>query len=119
MRFVWVGVAGAAGSIIRYLIGLSLGSTHFPWATLLVNLTGSFLLGFLVTWGLGRLPVAVTTPIAVGLLGGFTTFSAFAWEGLFMAGSGRGAMAAVYVLGSVGGGLLAALGGRLVGQAIL
>jgi len=119
MRFVWVGVAGATGSIIRYMIGLSMGTTHFPWATLLVNITGSFLLGFLVTWGLGRLPVAVTTPIAVGLLGGFTTFSAFAWEGLFMAGSGRGALAVTYVLSSVAGGLLAALAGRIVGQALI
>lgn len=119
MRFVWVGVAGAVGSIIRYIIGLSMGSTHFPWATLLVNITGSFFLGFLLTWGLGRLPVAVTTPIAVGLLGGFTTFSAFAWEGLFMAGSGRAALAASYILASVTGGLLAALAGRVVGQALI
>lgn len=119
MRFMWVAVAGAAGSILRYLVGLSFGDSHFPWATLAVNLVGSFLIGLLVTWGMERLPVTVTTPVAVGLLGGFTTFSAFAWEGLFMAGSGHAPLAMLYVLGSVVGGLTAALLGRLVGSSLL
>lgn len=119
MRFVWVGVAGAVGSVLRYLVGLSLGDSHFPWATLVVNLVGSFALGLLLTWGMARLPVSITTPVAVGLLGGFTTFSAFAWEGMFMAGSGRAQLAAVYVLTSVVGGLAAALLGRVVGSSLL
>ena len=119
MRFVWVGVAGAVGSIIRYIVGLAVGNTHFPWATLLVNLSGALVLGFVLTWGLARLPVVISTPVAVGLLGGFTTFSTFAWEGLFMVGIGRNALAIGYVLASVIGGLLAALLGRLAGEALL
>ena len=118
MQFVWVGLAGAVGSLIRYVVGLAMGATHVPWATMLVNLTGSFAIGFLFTWGLARYPPEVTTPIAVGLLGGFTTFSAFAWEGLFMAGTGRSVHAAVYVVASVVGGLLAAILGRLVGEVL-
>lgn len=119
MRLVWVGVAGALGAVLRYLFGLSMGSLEFPWATLVVNTAGSFALGFLLTWGLARLPVAVTTPMAVGLLGGFTTFSAFAWEGLHMAGNGRPAHAAGYIMASVVGGLAAALLGRWAGQVLL
>ncbi len=65
------------------------------------------------------MPVTVTTPVVVGLLGGFTTYSAFAWEGLFMAGSGHAPLAILYVLGSVVGGLAAALLGRVVGTSLL
>lgn len=119
MQFIWVGLAGAVGSLIRYVVGLAIGGSHFPWATFLVNLVGAFAIGLLFTWGLARFPPEVTTPIAVGLLGGFTTFSAFAWEGLFMAGSGRAVHAAVYVTVSVLGGLVAALLGRLVGEVLL
>lgn len=119
MRFLWVGVAGAVGSILRYLVGLSVGGSHFPWATLWVNLVGSCALGFLLTAGLRELPVSVTTPIAVGLLGGFTTFSTFAWEGVSLAGSGRAPLAIGYVAATVVGGLLAAVLGRIVGEAVL
>lgn len=119
MRFVWIGLGGGVGALLRYLVGLAFSSSDFPWATLLVNLAGSFALGFLLAWGLVRLPVAVTTPIAVGVLGGFTTFSTFAWEGISMAGNGRGAEAAGYVAVSVVGGLLAAILGRLAGEVLV
>lgn len=119
MRFVWIGLAGGIGALLRYLVGLAFSGSDFPWATLLVNVAGSFALGLVLTWGLVKLPVAVTTPIAVGVLGGFTTFSTFAWEGISMAGSGRGAAAVGYVAFSLVGGLLAAILGRLVGQVML
>ena len=62
---------------------------HFPWPTLAINVLGSFILGLFLTWALGRLPIALTTPVSVGVLGGFTTFSAFAWEGLFLTKPGE------------------------------
>jgi CrcB protein len=58
------------------------------------------------------------TPIAVGVVGGYTTFSTFAWEGFTMGRSGRASTAAIYVVVSVVGGLLMAAGGYSFGRAI-
>ena len=118
LRFVWVGLAGAAGAIARYALGLNVDQSRFPWATLGINLTGAFVLGLFLTFALGRLPISVMTPIAVGLIGGFTTFSTFAWEGFTMGRGGRPAIALLYVCVSVLGGLTAAWSGYTIGQAL-
>jgi CrcB protein len=118
MRFVWVGLAGAVGSVARYAIGLTINQSSFPWATLGINLSGSLLLGFFLTVALGQLPVRVITPIAVGLIGGFTTFSTFAWDGFTIGRGGRVPVAALYVVVSVVGGLAMASVGYLGGRAV-
>jgi CrcB protein len=118
MRYLWVGLAGAIGAIARYAIGVNVDQSRFPWATLGINLSGSFLLGVFLTLALGRLPVAVMTPIAVGFIGGYTTFSTFAWEGFTMGDSGRVGAAALYVTVSVLGGLAAAALGYTLGRAL-
>lgn len=118
MRFLWVGLGGALGSVARYAIGLSVDQSHFPWATLGINLSGAFVLGLFLTLGLGHLSEAVTTPIAVGVLGGFTTFSTFAWEGFTLTRDGRSGLALAYLLVSVIGGVLAAWAGYTLGRAI-
>ena len=69
MRYVWVGFGGAFGSVMRYAIGVRVDQSHFPWATLGINLSGSFVLGLFLTVTLGHLSVAVITPVAVGVLG--------------------------------------------------
>jgi CrcB protein len=87
----------------------------FPVSTLVVNLVGSLLLGLY----LGRRQRAVTGPFSlqfwgIGLLGSFTTFSAFSFEVVLLLSRGRQAIAASYVLASLTGGLvLAAFGDRL------
>jgi CrcB protein len=118
MRFVWVGLAGAVGAIARYSIGLAVDQSRFPWATVGINLSGALLLGFFLAVALGYLPVSVMTPIAVGLIGGFTTFSTFAWEAFTMSRTGRTWPAAIYVAVSVIGGLLAAWAGYSAGRAV-
>ncbi len=83
---LWVGVGGALGSVARYvgmsLIATALGGLSFPWATLAVNVLGSFIMGILA--GLGALiwqPSAdLRAFLAVGILGGFTTFSTFSLD---------------------------------------
>jgi CrcB protein len=72
---------------------------------------GAFALGLFLTLGLGQLSVAVMTPIAVGVIGGFTTFSTFMWEGFTFSRTGRAGVALVYISVSVVGGLIAAWGG--------
>jgi CrcB protein len=117
MRYLWVGLGGALGSITRYAISLNVDQTHFPWATLGINLSGAFVLGLFLTLALGHLSVAVMTPIAVGVLGGYTTFSTFAWEGFTMSRTGRANVAFFYLSVSIIGGLLAAWGGYTLGRA--
>ena len=118
MRFVWVGVAGALGAIVRYAIGLSIDQSRFPWATLLINVSGALLLGFFLAVALGHVPVSLMTPVAVGLIGGFTTFSTFTWEAFTLGRTGRAELAAMYVAVSVFGGLVAAWVGYSAGRAL-
>ncbi len=114
MRFVWVGVGGAVGSLLRYAVALLTGDSDFPWGTLIVNIVGSFALGMLLAYALGRWPATVVTGLSVGLIGGFTTFSTFAWETVSMAGSGSG-RAIFYLAISLVGGLSAAwLGSQVI-----
>jgi protein CrcB len=93
-------------------------SVAISWATMGINLSGALLLGFFLAVALGHLPVSVMTPIAVGLIGGFTTFSTFAWEAFTMSRTGRTWPAAIYVAVSVIGGLLAAWAGYSTGRAV-
>ena len=108
LRFLLVGLGGALGSMARYSIGVATEYWRYPWATLGINLAGSFALGLFLTWALGRWPVTAITPISVGLLGGFTTFSAFSWESFVLVRSGRLTPAIVYMFVSVVGGMLLA-----------
>jgi len=118
MRFIWVGVGGAVGSMLRYRVGLWFSSARFPWATLSVNIVGSFALGVLLAYALGRWSTTITAALAVGLIGGFTTFSTFAWETFAMTQAGEISRAAVYLFVSLVGGLLAALLGYAAGRAL-
>jgi CrcB protein len=118
MRFVWVALAGGAGAVTRYAIGLAIGAERFPWATLLINVTGSFALGFVLTFFTERhLSTTVSTAIAVGFLGAYTTFSTFAFESYVLGRTDRAGTAAIYISVSVIGGLLAAWGGYSVARA--
>ncbi|WP_052759718.1 FluC/FEX family fluoride channel [Paenibacillus sp. DMB20] len=74
----------------RYAIGWWLGkkSGHFPWATLLVNASGSFLLGWLSSQQ-SQLPASVYEILGIGFCGAFTTFSTFGYESIALAGNKR------------------------------
>jgi CrcB protein len=114
-----VGLAGAAGALSRYGIGLAVGVRSFPWSTLVINVTGSFLLGVVLTVATARRwSPDVSTPIAVGFLGAYTTFSTFTWEGLTLGRTDRLPAAVGYIVVSVTAGLLAASGGLAVGNAL-
>ena len=117
-----VGVGGFLGSEARYLLGLSLTAlfgTAFPYGTLAVNLTGSFVVGVLVGLGDGRgLAGEARLLLVTGFLGGYTTFSAFSVETVRLAEQSGVAVAAANVVASVGVGLVAATVGLVAGRAL-
>jgi fluoride exporter len=119
MDLLWVGVGGFVGANARYVLGLwiaaRLGSS-FPWGTLLINVTGSLLIGIILTVLTDRLVAdpAWRLLLVVGFLGGYTTFSSFTMEALDLAQGGEWLLALAYVLGSNIIGLAAVvLGARL------
>jgi CrcB protein len=103
-----VAAGGAIGSVARFVIGRWVGATlgpAFPWGTLAVNVLGGVAMGVLAVLLLERMPAGAArwAPFAMtGVLGGFTTFSAFALDAVTLIERGEAARAALYVAASVG-----------------
>lgn len=116
---VLVAIAGAIGAVVRYRIGIAVGVRSFPWATLGINVSGCFVVAFvLVGPAASRLSVTTTTAIAVGLLGGYMTFSTFGYETFTLVRTDRTAVAVCYVVLSLLGGLAATALGYATGRAV-
>ena len=114
---LWVGAGGALGSALRYLTWRAFGAAGgFPWATVLVNVAGSFMLGLLAGLYAGRISPTMRLGLFFGFLGGFTTFSTFTSETVVLARTGSVALAFGNVALSVVVGLTAALIGVLLGE---
>jgi CrcB protein len=85
MKYLLILAGGGAGSLARYLAGTAIMTrfgSRFPVGTLFVNVTGSFLIGLLMTLLTERLPASTNWRplLVIGFLGGYTTFSSFEWE---------------------------------------
>lgn len=107
-----VGVGGAAGSMLRYLCQRAFNVSYFPYGTLLVNLSGCFLVGLLMAlFTKNSVPESLKLLLIVGFCGGFTTFSSFAAEGLLFIQKDQWILMAAYVALSVFLGLLASFFG--------
>jgi CrcB protein len=123
-RVLLVGLGGFIGSIVRYLLS---GVSHslfprsaFPIGTVIVNLSGCFIIGLLSQLAESRNVFTDLTMalVFVGILGGFTTFSAFGNATINLFRSGEYLLASTYVLVQIMGGLLFVWMGRSVGQII-
>jgi len=99
-----VALGGALGAVLRYLVGLAVA---FPLGTLAINVIGSFLIGIVWVVFAARGLQAWLPFVMTGILGGFTTFSAFSLDTLRLVEAGRIAAAGSYVIGSVGLSVLA------------
>ncbi|MGB0651628.1 MAG: fluoride efflux transporter CrcB [Thermoplasmatota archaeon] len=116
-----VALGGALGALARYALGhwatgpARDGALPFPWMTLAINLVGSFALGWLLLGGAGDdWSAAAKAGFATGFLGAFTTLSTFSVETTSLWQAGQRAAAAGYVAATtIGGPLVAWLGGRL------
>jgi fluoride exporter len=102
-------LGGAIGSAARYLVGAFIGNCFgpdFPWGTFIVNVSGSFLIGVVLSFvGGGLFPAGARPFIAVGVLGGYTTFSTYTHETLQLIQDGELGAAAFNTLGQVVAGL--------------
>ncbi|HTM77031.1 MAG TPA: fluoride efflux transporter CrcB [Devosia sp.] len=105
--FALVGVGGAIGAMARYGVSLAVGrlwGPGFPLATLLVNIVGSLAMGVLVGWLAKVLPswaVEGRLFLAIGVLGGFTTFSSFSLDTIVLIENGQIGQAGLYIVLSV------------------
>lgn len=115
MGFLFVGLGGAAGSMLRYAISLIPYKHTFPLLTLVTNIFGAFLIGY-ITGVAARKNVSESALLFLktGLCGGFTTFSTFSLEAYTLIQSGHYAYMAAYVLIS----LLGCLAGIKAGMAL-
>ncbi|HEY2798008.1 MAG TPA: fluoride efflux transporter CrcB [Thermoanaerobaculia bacterium] len=120
-RFLWICAGGAFGTGARYLLSswaLSALPSPFPYGTLAVNLIGSFAMGLLVPVGHASPLLTPTAKLALttGVLGGFTTYSAFNEQTLRFTQDGSYGLAAANVAGTLAGCLLAGVAGVVLGR---
>jgi fluoride exporter len=117
-----MGVAGALGALTRYGVegAIARRAGSFPWATFAVNVSGSFLLGLVVTLLGERLAIApwVRSALAIGFLGAYTTFSTLSLESYRLLEARSYVLAGANLLGSVSAGLVALYGGVVLGRAL-
>ena len=124
--YLWIAVGGALGSMTRFwlaaLVAEILGP-QFPWGTILINIVGSFVIGFFATFTgpAGRIPASFNMRafVMVGICGGFTTFSAFSLQTLDLARQDHWAQAGGNVLISVVICLLAVWAGHALAAAMI
>ena len=119
--YVAIAIGGVLGCWARFAqtnLVQAVYGRDFPFATMSINVIGSFLMGFLFIETLERLtlPPALRTGILTGMLGGYTTFSTFEMETLLLAEDGELLKAALYVVLSVGLGFAAAFGGAYIAR---
>jgi CrcB protein len=121
--YLWVAAGGALGSVARFWLGLAVAALtgpRFPWGTLLINVLGSFVIGWFgaLTAEGGRLgvPSDIRVFVMVGICGGFTTFSSFSLQTFELLQGGELVPAAGYILGAVCLCLLAVSLGVILGR---
>lgn len=115
----WVAAGGAVGAAARYLVNVTAGKwlgSEFPWGTFAANVAGCFVMGVLISLMAHRWNVSLEMRafLTTGVLGGFTTFSAFSLDFAVLYERKAYLLAALYALGSVGLCLVAVFAGLLL-----
>jgi CrcB protein len=123
LQYLWIGLGGFLGANARYLLqqwAAGRWGADFPYGTMLVNISGSFVIALFLTLATGRLVIPLETRlfIAVGFLGGFTTFSSLSYETFLLAQRSGWWAAGLNLIGNNLLGLAGVLLGMLLGQLI-
>jgi CrcB protein len=123
MHVILIGIGGFAGAIARYAIDGWVSQRtagQFPFGTLVVNLSGSLLIGALFALALerGAVSAEVRGPLLIGFVGAYTTFSTLMLESWRLMEDGAWILAAGNLVGSVALGLVAVIGGLAIGRAL-
>jgi CrcB protein len=121
VKYLLVGIGGFLGANARYLLGSWIAQrygTSFPYGTLVINVSGSFIIGFFLVLISERFVLHPNWRLffAVGFLGAYTTFSTFSFESLALIQGGSWLLGLANVIGSVLLGLVAALIGMAVAR---
>ncbi len=120
ISIVGIALAGSLGALSRYLLGRFIAErvgAEFPFGTLLINVTGAFVIGLLFALTARKLlSPAWQTVLATGFLGGYTTFSTMSWEGVQLARGGSSRLSLLYFGGNLLSGLLATALGLTLGR---
>ena len=123
MQLFWICAGGAVGTAARYLLTLWANDrfgASFPYGTLAVNLIGCFLISIVVqAAAAGEWPATLRLALVTGVLGGFTTYSAFNHETLRLLAQGNNGLALTYVSATLAGGLLSGWLGLTVARVLL
>jgi CrcB protein len=122
-RVLLIALGGALGAVSRYLVSAGIQQAlpaALPVGTLVVNLSGSLVIGFLYQLSASAIvPPTFREFAAIGFLGSYTTFSTLALETNTLMRDGERLIATVYLAATVGGGLLACVAGMTVGRVVL
>jgi CrcB protein len=123
VTLVLIAIGGAFGSVLRYLVDgwvLDRVGTGFPFGTLVVNLSGSFILGLIAALTIDRsvLPAEIRPPVMIGLIGAYTTFSTLMLESWRLVEAGQVVAGAANLFGSPVLGIIAVVSGLTLGRAL-
>jgi len=125
MKLFWaIAVGGAAGCLSRFYLTVAMQQRFgdaFPWGTLLINITGSLLLGFIIRYAVATpsMSLELRLMLTTGFCGGYTTFSSYSYETAVLLENGHYSRAALYSIGSVVLSLLATFCGFMLARVFI
>ena len=123
MPLVLIALGGAAGATARYLVDTWVterAGGAFPWGTFVVNVSGSLILGILFALAIERdvLPASIRGPVLIGFIGAYTTFSTLMLESWRLIEGGAVGLGLANLVGSSVIGMVALVGGLMIGRAV-
>lgn len=126
LTYLWIAVGGALGSVARAWMTVAVARVagpEFPWGTILINILGSFVIGWFGAFTVSDSRFSVSPDmrafVMIGICGGFTTFSSFSLQTLVLARDGRMAQALANIVLSVVLCLVAVVAGHYAGASML
>jgi CrcB protein len=118
LQYLLVGAASSVGGMLRLFVATMIPNARFPYATMLINITGSMFLGWFLTYASSRMGISDLTRIAIatGFVGAYTTFSTYMFEYDKMVQDGSDLKATMYLIGTLALGLIAVRAGVMLAQ---